>query len=236
MTGWAFLVARGRRSGYRVLVAPDFLVAAGDHGVLEQVVAAPEGTSSVQLTSAAGRRLSIACATYRVTPAEVSDPRDEHGRPLRLIYGLVGTVPLDPAPEQLAAALAESVAAYQHFLAAEGDSPLVRSAARPVRAAAGQPAATPPEAPASPPVRVGSPPAVATPPGVPGKSGVRLGALAAAALLAAGVTVLVAARGSGEPQRPVLPVVCSALPTPTPSRTIPGRSKPPAAKKAARCR
>jgi len=109
--GWPFLVGRGRRSGHRVLLAPDFLVAQHDHGIL--AAAGPEVT---EVTSSAGRRLTIRCATQQVDAVDSGErPRDEHGRPLRLIYGVVATG-VTPVNADLPVALAAALATYRRFL------------------------------------------------------------------------------------------------------------------------
>ena len=73
--GWPFLVAAGRRRDYTTLLAPRFLVAELDHGVLEQVVR-PDARGRVRRPwwrSARGRglRLSVAYATHLLTPADL---------------------------------------------------------------------------------------------------------------------------------------------------------------------
>jgi hypothetical protein len=116
--GWPFLVGRGRRTGHRVLLAPDFLVEARDHGILE---AASEQVE--ELTSSAGRRLSVRCSTHEVSADDIAaagNPRDEHGRPLRLIYGVVA-MGVEPANADLLVALESSLDTYRRFLKREDD-------------------------------------------------------------------------------------------------------------------
>jgi len=36
--GWAFLVARGRRKGYRSVLVPDFLAESNEYGILGETV------------------------------------------------------------------------------------------------------------------------------------------------------------------------------------------------------
>jgi hypothetical protein len=193
--GWPFLVARGRRSGHRILLAPDFLVAAGDYGVLEQVNG---GTGVVVLTSAAGHRLSVAYATHPVGPAEVDDPRDEHGRPLQLIYGLVAAGPAD-AQEQMGTALALAIEVYRRFLRAEGGFAVVPSTSLELPDDA-QP--------------------VAGSPDVPGRMRLVVAAAALVCALLAGIGI--AATRRPVEQSPVLPPICAALPIPTPMPTPTG--------------
>src|SRR5690349_5505645 len=62
--GWPFLVAAGRIRDYTVLVAPDFLVAAGEHGLLGVTGSAIEG-GPVQVRPVRtndGRELTLAYA------------------------------------------------------------------------------------------------------------------------------------------------------------------------------
>jgi hypothetical protein len=127
---WPFLVARGRRRGYRTLLAPDFLVAERDYGVLDDTVVPStreDQATVVEVLTGAGRPLTVVHATHLVTSADIADPgsepatqapRDEHSRPLQLIYGFVcadGAVP-EPDDEDLRASLATSLAAYRRFL------------------------------------------------------------------------------------------------------------------------
>ena len=110
--GWPFLIGRGRRTGHRVLLAPDFLVTAGDHGVLEGI----SGNTVMKLGP-----LTVRSATHQVEARDVNEterPRDEHGRPLRLIYGVVAKG-VEPANADLPNALAAALATYRRFLSAE---------------------------------------------------------------------------------------------------------------------
>lgn len=130
--GWPFLLARGRRTGHRVLLAPDFLVAEHDHGILEAV--SGQGPDVTELTSFAGRRLTLRCSTHQVSARDVTTPerpRDEHGRPLRLIYGVVanGT---DPVTADLQVALEAALDTYRRFLGGEDGFVVVQSPAFPL--------------------------------------------------------------------------------------------------------
>lgn len=119
MDGWPFLVARGRRAGYTVLLAPDFLI--GHHGFLEDVTGS--GPRIVD-TTVDGRRLTVVWSEHTVTGSEVhtdDDPRDEHSRPLHLLYGFVcqgGTV-TRPSDEDTARSLRTALDTYRRFLADE---------------------------------------------------------------------------------------------------------------------
>ncbi|GAA4585033.1 hypothetical protein GCM10023194_26530 [Planotetraspora phitsanulokensis] len=130
---WPFLVARGRRLGYRTLLAPGFLIAAGEHGVLDDTVVPDtreDRATVVETETPSGRRISIVHATHIVTAEDVADPgtppaerapRDTHSRPLQLIYGFVyvggGAAP--PGPDDLRICREASLSAYRRFLADE---------------------------------------------------------------------------------------------------------------------
>jgi hypothetical protein len=150
---WPFLVARGRHRGYRTLLAPDFLVAERDYGVLDDEVVPStreDQASVIDVVTGAGHPLTVVHATHLVTSADIAEPggepaghapRDEHSRPLQLIYGFVCaygavtaphvenravTAPLDqdgavisPLDEDLRVCLAASLAAYRRFLGDE---------------------------------------------------------------------------------------------------------------------
>lgn len=125
--GWPFLVARGRRSGYSVLLAPPFLTDEHDHGFLEEVARpAGEAARAATCTSPRGRRLSVAWAEHRVTGADLADgagddPHDEHSRPLRLLYGFVcpDTAIGYPSEVDMERSRRHALAAYRRFLADE---------------------------------------------------------------------------------------------------------------------
>ncbi|MFC4590905.1 hypothetical protein [Sphaerisporangium corydalis] len=155
--GWPFLVARGRRLGYRTLMAPGFLIDERDHGILDDRVvpgSSPEVASVIELVTGAGRRLTVVHATHPVTAADITGPgtpsgagprpsggggsaeagsgtpagagpgapvpRDEHSRPLRLIYGFCvdGTVSR-PDEDDLRACREVALGAYRRFLGDE---------------------------------------------------------------------------------------------------------------------
>jgi hypothetical protein len=129
-SGWPFLVAAGRRQDYRTVLAPAFLVADVDYGFLDQVVRPTPETGPatvVQARTARQRRLSVVYATHRLTAADLTlsgtgtDPRDEHGRPLRLIYGYASpdAAVVEPVAADLERARTTALAAYRRFLADE---------------------------------------------------------------------------------------------------------------------
>lgn len=130
MSRWPFLVARGRHVGYRVVLAPDFLVRTRQHNLLAEHIGAeptsPGGQSVVEVPSPEFGPLVV---TYREEPAaaaelvpgsETDTLRDRHGRPLELLYGVVTGIP--PAPvdgRDMAQARAAAIEAYRRFLADE---------------------------------------------------------------------------------------------------------------------
>ncbi|WP_424533217.1 hypothetical protein ACOZ38_22865 [Sphaerisporangium viridialbum] len=131
--GWPFLVARGRHRGYRTLLAPGFLIAERDHGVLDDSVVPSthqDRATVIEVVTGAGRRLAVAHATHLVTSADIAEPgappseqepRDQHSRPLQLIYGFVcldGPVG-EPDREDLRVCRQASLGAYRRFLGDE---------------------------------------------------------------------------------------------------------------------
>lgn len=138
---WPFLVARGRHRGYHVILAPGMLIDTRDHGVLDDaVVPSPqEDTPSVlHVTTRSGRPLTIVHATHVVkatdlatpgTPPPPKAPRDEHSRPLQLLYGYLtpGHHLLVPRLEDLTHARRTALTTYRDFLNDEDDFPLTAS-------------------------------------------------------------------------------------------------------------
>lgn len=130
MSQWPFLVARGQRLGYRVVLAPDFLVRTRQHDLLAEYVGAgpagPGGQSVVEMPSPEFGPLVV---TYREEPAaaaelvpgsETDTLRDRHGRPLELLYGVVTGIPSAPVDgSDMAQARAAAIEAYRRFLADE---------------------------------------------------------------------------------------------------------------------
>lgn len=152
--GWPFLVARGRRRGYRALLVPGFLAEAGQTGVLadglrgDTVPGSPPRVESLSVPDVG--RLSCAYRTERLggrDPAgdSTSPVLDEHGRPLEFLYGVV--VPtddvLDPEAEDLDVARQMALSTYERFLGDEAGFPGERSRAFALRSTiAPRPAAT----------------------------------------------------------------------------------------------
>ncbi|WP_155355002.1 hypothetical protein [Acrocarpospora macrocephala] len=121
---WPFLVARGRRAGYRTLLMPQPFLAEGDAALLENNVqpsGVPDRPEVLNLTTRMGRAISVVHATHRLTAADLGqadDPKDEHGRPLHLLYGYVrprGTR-VEPDPADLRTARATALEVYRRFL------------------------------------------------------------------------------------------------------------------------
>jgi len=124
---WPFLIARGRQRGYSVLLAPQFLLAEGDYGFLEEATGPVPESDPVRVgvaTSHHGRRFVLAWSEHRVTAADVgdtADPRDEHSRPLRLLYGFLSadTTITAPAGADLDHARRAALDTYRRFLTDE---------------------------------------------------------------------------------------------------------------------
>jgi hypothetical protein len=123
---WPFLVAAGRRRDYSILLAPDFLVADLDYGVLEEI-ARPSDDSRptvVAVRTRTGRRLTVVHATHLLTAADLepdgayaASPSDEYGRPLRLIYGFVShDRVVEPSAADLRTAFDAALVVYRRFL------------------------------------------------------------------------------------------------------------------------
>lgn len=125
--GWPFLIGRGHRAGYRTLLAPAPLLAVGDHTVLADHVepgAAPDRPGVIELKTPSGRPISVVHATHQVSAADLGQtdaPRDEHGRPLHLLYGFVcpRARTIRPDEADLRTALITALAVYRTFLANE---------------------------------------------------------------------------------------------------------------------
>lgn len=146
--GWPFLVAPGRRLDYTVVMAPEFMVAAGEGGRLADVVAPGESSDParvVSISTPSSPHLAVAYRTHVAIAADLSDPvggpppappRDEHNRPLRLAYGFVTHVlPDDPryVDADVDACRPLALAAYRRFLDDEPAFAVLPSRAVPVR-------------------------------------------------------------------------------------------------------
>jgi len=122
MNGWPFLVARGRRRGHSVLLAPSFMIQASDYGRLEQVVGPVSAAEPVRTATTGNLRL--VWSEHTVTGADLTDSsetHDEHSRPLRLLYGLVSpdATVMQPSEVDLERARLAALDTYRRFLADE---------------------------------------------------------------------------------------------------------------------
>jgi len=135
--GWPFLIGAGRRHEYRTLIAPAFLVAAAEYGILDRHAGElPDGEVSVVRLRAGGGPLWMAYGSYPVTAADVPDPRDEHGRPLQVLAGFVCEAPIErPDPGDLAITRDTGIAVYRRYLADEDRFGVLASEPFPLRSA-----------------------------------------------------------------------------------------------------
>jgi hypothetical protein len=129
--GYPFLVARGRRRGYRTILAPAFLTERRLHGVLADSANGEQMNSGharrLELDRPDVGRLTLVYRTEQVTAGEVDGGRgdglatDEHGRPLEILYGVVCCGRLRGRVEDadLGLARGEALASYRRFLAEE---------------------------------------------------------------------------------------------------------------------
>ena len=218
MSRWPFLVARGRRVGYRVVLAPDFLVRNRQHHLLAEHVGAgpagPDGRSVVELpTTGFGPvvvtyREEQAAAAELLPGSERDTLRDRHGRPLELLYGVVTAGRPEPVDDRdLAEARHAAIEAYRRFLADEEGADVQPS-----------PGSAPHAAPPAPPAvaRPGRP-VPARRPAPPAWSGGRRWVVAAAAVVAVVVAVLLGGRlfaGDGDGD----PAAVTETPGPTPAK------------------
>ena len=128
--GWAFLVARGRRTVYRTALAPGSLVEADLQHLLAQATGATAGRA--RLVEAGDARTGQFSIGYRseqladgALEAEGSEGAhaltDEHGRPLEIIYGFVSWDELEEQleSEDLQTARKQALQTYARFLANE---------------------------------------------------------------------------------------------------------------------
>ncbi len=199
VSGWPFLVARGRQRGYSVLLAPDFLVAQQDYGWLEDAAGPlPAGVPCRTATEAgaSGTRFGLAWAGF---PTGL---RDEHSRPLTLIAGFVcpnATIG-EPAAEDIGRARTAAVATYERFLADEHRFTVEPAA--PFRLSS--PTAPLPEAPST---------------RTPRPSAAVLGAAACAVLALVLILVFATRHGAAQPPRPCPPAPTAGVPFAAPAPT-----------------
>src|SRR5262245_2297443 len=209
--GWPFLIAAGRHRDYRTLLAPDFLVAELDYGMLDiSARPAPETDPPkvVDVTTAGGRSLTLVYVTRVLSAADLGGAegvgsaaavRDEHNRPLRLIYGFVTArmAILAPATADLELALATALDVYRRYLDNEDSTDVLPSSAFPLRSEA----ISPPPVPTHRAVRTA----------VPGRMDPRVAVAAASACVAVVAAVVVLWPRSPGPQ---------PCPTPGPHVTV----------------
>lgn len=132
-TGWPFLVARGRTRDYRTVLVPDVLADRGLHALLGDTLPIPEPGGLARTTIVEHPDTGPILVTYRsavLQPADVDGPaRDEHGRPLVYLYGMVH------GPDEQATDLGDvrepALASYRRFLADEPGFAFDRSVAFP---------------------------------------------------------------------------------------------------------
>lgn len=132
--GWTFLVARGRRTGYQTLLAPDFLAESNEYGVLGELADADAQPAIARLHGLTAGDVVLAYRTQRLTDADLGEGgplTDEFGRPLELLYGFAVRAEaigrLDDA--DFGRAQAEALGTYQRFLADESSFGLETSRA-----------------------------------------------------------------------------------------------------------
>ena len=121
--GWPFLVSAGLVRDYTVLVAPDFLVADGEQGLLGIAGGAVDGgpIESRTVRTSSGRLLALSYAARLLTAEDSTGTvADEFGRPLRLVVGVVTdrSRATDPTRD-LARAEEVVLPAYRRFRADE---------------------------------------------------------------------------------------------------------------------
>lgn len=135
LSAWPFLVTRGILLGYRVVIAPEFLVSAGDAGAVYASARTEPGLSTTgpitQVVKAAnGEPLTL---IHRRLPAAVDDLgaaplRDRHGRPFPLIegYALRGAhEDVLVTDEQWRELHRFVLSGYRRYLAGESQGPLL---------------------------------------------------------------------------------------------------------------
>lgn len=130
-SGWPFLVARGRHTDYRTLLAPDFMVERRMHGQLRDKARldSPAGVQQTILDNAEVGALTLLYWSERLVSGDLdghatnadAPVTDEHGRPLQMLYGLVTRRPPSGPPDErdFAAARAAALTCYRRYLADE---------------------------------------------------------------------------------------------------------------------
>ncbi|SDH81226.1 hypothetical protein SAMN05192558_105165 [Actinokineospora alba] len=217
MGGWPFLIARGRRRGYRVLLAPDVLPT---YGFLDDDVLSVRPDARYQAGRVGG--YFLVWNEYPLAEGEVEGPvRDEHSRPLVLTVGVL--YPGDTIADDTELPRAHRVAldTYRRFLADEEGFRVERSAQFDPPTRAAPPAA---ERPTAHPEELAYAASRPLPP-PPSRSGNRtLIAGAVGVAVVAAIAVVLAVTGS-TPDPPPLPR-CPATTTATPGTTTPSPQPP----------
>jgi hypothetical protein len=130
MNGWAFLVAHGRRKGYRTVLAPDFLVEHNLHGLLSEYAVVDSsdasGRHAAEITNDEVGHLSLTFRAERLSSRDLYESTvtdadlvlDEYGRPLRFLYGIVAQhePPNGIDEHDLRRVRAEALTSYRLFL------------------------------------------------------------------------------------------------------------------------
>jgi hypothetical protein len=147
--GWPFLIGAGRRHDYTTLLAPEFLIARREHGILDEVVtptAVDAPARAIEMTTPSGHRLYVTYKTRQVTRDDVDDARDEHSRPLRVMFGFAcPDARIDELAEtDLDTARTAALDVYRRFLDNEDHFTAVPSAAFPLRSTITTPAVSEP--------------------------------------------------------------------------------------------
>lgn len=139
--GWAFLVARGRHRGYGSILAPDFLIKAGEYGRLAEVATedAPLVAPRIKsMRTATGTHLTLAYQKHQVTRGDLDDESsvgsaegksntagepatDEHGRRIQAVFGFItrDAEIKEVSKADLEEARSQALGAYRSFLADE---------------------------------------------------------------------------------------------------------------------
>lgn len=128
-----FAIARGRDEGYRVLTAPEFLVAARRAGLLSDLASADGlngGVAHGRSELAGGQPVFVTYTSRLVTADDLdevgrqrlgSPPSDAFGRPLRIVYGVAyqARAAAGVPPSLLDAAERAAITAFRVFVADE---------------------------------------------------------------------------------------------------------------------
>lgn len=138
---WPFLVARGRREGYRSILVPDPMTGTPDEDALADSMHAralsADGVRVDHVTTVTMGDLTVVYGIHRLQPTDVEQPAasvedadgsqgpsaaatDVHGRPIDLFYGFVTRSRVRAVePADLRVAHGSGLSAYRSFLADE---------------------------------------------------------------------------------------------------------------------